>query len=75
MTMTTPEEKAAQLFASCGWRSTGPNGLETRVANLIREAINAAYERAAEVADDYEQDMGHGTPTKIGIAIRGLKNG
>jgi hypothetical protein len=45
----------------------------SRLLEELRTARLEALEEAAKVADDHEDDMGHGQGAKIAAAIRSLK--
>lgn len=85
----TPEERAAAVFASFPWNPHGheiPFNPEERIAliaSAIREAENAALERAAVDFDSREQSqrgvsddvlMGAGMPRRAAKIIRRLKS-
>lgn len=61
------EQRVHAVLKVDGWESAD---LIKLVANFARQEINAAYERAAEVADCIEEDAGNA----IAAGIRLLKD-
>lgn len=64
------------------WRTTRPNApifdnlyQEARESELLDAsvAVSLVMEEAAKVADEHEDDMGHGKGAQIAAAIRALK--